>query len=268
MKAIVGAAMLIAVATGVVACSNGGAAPTLSGNQPGNPAALGAPSPSYPPGVPVTTLTCDDFPISLIQSAAQQVVPSVATVQLPPSSGDSSSPTDTGSGLACHYQVGTAGTDMAAANHGMVSIGFTLGDQVKEPEVPNDSVISYAQEKADFADAKKTAKAQDNGQPQDDEKPQYRDTPTQVGDGSYVVDEPHFQSDGTQTDYTMDLWVLHLPRPTSLDVTMGFYMAGISDSPPPDAALDNAMRDDNQRVQLAMAIAKAVLSKIPTTASH
>lgn len=261
MKAIIGAACLIALATGVVACSSGGSVVTAAQPGGGNqPLAAAGSNPTPQPGVPVTSLTCDNFPLADIQAAAQQLAPS-ATAQA-----TGGQPSGTGSGLECSYLIATPGTDTSSASRGRVDISFTIGDQVTFPEVPADSVIDYTMEKADFTKRKNEAKSQDNGQPMDDERPQYRDLPQPVGDDAYLVDEPHFQSDGTQTDYTTDLWVLRTPRPTTIDVTMSYDMTQLDESPPSDKSLDTVMRDDGQRAKLAMAVAKAVLAKIPTKA--
>jgi hypothetical protein len=263
MKAVVGAACLLAIATAIVACGSGNSGAGVAG-PPGGVQFNAPPTSAAQPGVPVSALTCDTFPVGDVQTAVEQFASSATATA------SGGTPSGTGSGLECSYTLSTPGTDLTSASRGQVSVQVTIGDQVTEPEVPSDSTIDYQQEKADFTTQQNKAKSDDNGQPQDDEKPQYRDVPQGgLGEDAYLIDEPHFQSDGTQTDYTTDLWVLHTPRPTSVDITIGYDITQVDGSNPPDKSLDTVLRDDDKRAQLAAAIAKAVLAKIPATvAAH
>ncbi|WP_194916178.1 hypothetical protein [Catenulispora rubra] len=268
-KTVVRLAGATVLAASLAACSSSGGKNT-AGVGPGFPArpnpgagatsATAAPSPTLP-GVAVRILTCGDFPVADVQTAVRQIVPT-AVVTRPSDSPESTG--DKNGQLECDYTVATPGTDTSSANRGEVNLLLKIGDTVQDQgDYPDSLDFDYPLQAHDFTSNKADQKAKDTGAQVDDGKPLYRDVSEKLGDDAFLEDWPHFQSDGTQTDYTIDLFVLHTPRPTGFELDLSYTMAQL-DPNQPDKSLDAAIRDDTKRAQLVTGVGKVLLAKIPT----
>lgn len=258
------------LAAGLAACGSGSGSGGKDAAGPGFPArpnlAAGttsgsaAPSPTLP-GVPVKVLTCGDFPVADVQTAVRQIVPTAVVTRM----GDSPESTGDKNGrLECQYILATPGTDTSDASRGEATLLLTIGDTVQdEGDYPDSLTFDYPLQSRDFASNKADQKAKDTGVQVDDGKPLYRDVSEKLGDDAFLEDWPHFQSDGTQTDYTIDLFVLHTPRPTGFELDLSYTMTQL-DPNQADKSLDAAIRDDTKRAQLVTGVGKALLGKIPT----
>ena len=242
MKMILAAPALAAALTvGLVACGDSSktASSTSGAAAPNNDGKSGASNEA--PGVAASSLTCDKFPISDLQAAAQQVVPSAKAQQ------------DTGSiglGNNCRFAIFTPGTDTTSGNAGEVGVILTINDSYDSSD---GQTGPGAQQKA-FDNLKDTKPYQGVG---------YRVTQSDVsgvGAEAYLIDTANASGGGPVIQYQDELHVLHSPRPYSFFISTDYEIPD-SGQPLPDKSLDTAMRDDSKRAQLITAIAKALLAR-------
>jgi len=209
----------------------------------------------YHPGVPASSLKCDTFAPADLQTAVQTVVPS-ATVTVQPDTAGVAPPGQ----QKCNYIVSTPGTDTRSGSSGEVIVFVTVSDTVSGNGMLADNSTDVQTSVTEFGEARQYAETSATGKQTHGTRPLYHDFPG-VGKASYIVDNPGFQSDGTQTAYQTDLYILREPRPFSADVDTTYDRSNVDQSLK-DKSLDAAMRDDTKRYALTVAIAKSVLAKI------
>jgi hypothetical protein len=212
----------------------------------------GAPT-SSGAGIAASSLTCDTFPVPVVQAAVQQQVPGVIARRTPTASGDS---TD---GMSCEYDIAAARTDLSSADRGLAQVTLTIADVWSDTPITGSD--DDVHEKEGYESERHSVQSAANGPAENNATGMYHDV-TGVGTAAYLVDTVHTDDAGTPTQYSVNLCVLHDPRPYNVQLDLN-YVIPQPDQPLPDKALDTVLRVQSGRARLAQKIAAALLAKVP-----
>jgi hypothetical protein len=203
------------------------------------------------PGIAASSLTCDQFSASDVQSAVQKQVAS-ATAQAITVSDQGSS-----DGLTCAYNVATPGTDTSSADRGMAQVMLTVSDIWDQ--TPITGTDDAAKQKDGYEQERASAQS-GNGVTENNATGTYHDI-SGVGAAAYLVDTVHTDDSGNDAQYTVTVDALRDPRPYRVELGVD-YVLPQPDQSLPDKSLDTVMRDPATRAQLAQMITRALLTKV------